>query len=89
MFIPSQHNSPSSSPWRATGGGYDYYWNFCVDLVSVPPELDLTGPVPVLQLSSNRYPSVVGRLDGYQISELGMPKSSPTVEMCALNFSFS
>jgi len=45
---------------------YTYYWNFCENLVGVPGLLE---PTTVLQLSQTGNPSIVGLLQGYEISE--------------------
>jgi len=62
----------NSAPWdgQEQGTTYRFYWNFCQNLDTVPPQLALTGPVPIIQVdSSNSQGQAVGLMDGYKLEE--------------------
>jgi len=66
----SSLTTPVSSPWHGVDGQYTYYWNFCVNLDGVPPEVATTGPVAAVQiLTGYGVASPVGLLSGYEIWE--------------------
>jgi len=63
---------PTSNPWtgKENYNSYIYYWNFCVNLVGMPPQVSaLPSPAAVMQIDGPNIVSV-GALNNYNISEI-------------------